>query len=253
MLIRCKVLAGWLQISLLCTPIAASAQEQSNHEFHFARGIYGDDFGVGDESGGSWSIDYPKADRQFLFALQRLSLIDSSPDEFAIKLTDPDLRHLPFIYALEVGAMQLREAEIKALREYLLTGGFLLIDDFWGTWAWENLVAQMQLVFPDRSIVELAPTHPIFSVVYEIAHIEQIPNFRNGIAFETSGITHEGDGTRAQVYGIFDDAGHLMVLINRNTDLGDAWEWADHPQYPAHFSAYAVKLGVNIVIYTMTH
>lgn len=244
---------GFLCLCLLTTSTALVAEDQLQHEFYFTRAIYSDDFGIGDESGGSWSIDYPKADRHFLFALERLSIINAAPDEHAVKLTDPELRNLPFIYALEVGAMQLIDEEVEALREYLLAGGFLFIDDFWGTWAWENLVAQMQLVFPRLSIEEIPATHPIFSVVYDIEEITQVPNYRNGIAFDRTGITHEDDGKVALVQGIFDEKGRLMVMINWNTDLGDAWEWADHPDYPSHFSTYAVKLGINIVIYAMTH
>ncbi len=251
----------WLYVCILAThwatPLSllpsAHAGELPPNEFQFARGIYSDDFAVGDESGGSWSIDYPKADRHFLYALNRLSTIDSSADEYAVKLTDPQLRHLPFIYALEMSAMQLQQTEVAALREYLLAGGFLLIDDSWGSWAWENLQIQLGQVFPERAIVEIPPTHPIFSIVYELTDIKQVPNFRNGIAYETNGITHESDGTVPHVHGIFDDSGHLMVLINWNTDLGDAWEWADHPDYPSFFSTYAVKLGINVVIYAMTH
>jgi len=230
-----------------------TAQEQEQHEFYFTRGIYSDDFGIGDESGGSWSVDYPKADRHFLFALDRLSIINSAPDENAVKLTDPKLRDFPFIYALEVGAMQLGEAEVDALRDYLINGGFLFIDDFWGSWAWENLNEQMQLVFPKRTIIEIPPSHSIFHIMYEIEEIMQVPNLNNGIEFERLGVTHEDDGIQAHVRGIFDDDGRLMVLINWNTDLGDAWEWADHPDYPSYFSTYAVKLGINSVIYAMTH
>ena len=215
--------------------------------------MFSDDFSLGDDLGGSWSIDYPNADRHFSRALDRLSILDNALDERAIKLTDPKLRELPFIYALEVGSMQLVEAEVDALREYLLAGGFLFIDDFWGSWAWDNLAKQMQLVFPDRDIVEIPSTHHIFDIVYEIKNIKQVPNFRNGIEFERTGITHEYDGTEPRVNGIFDDSDNLMVLINLNSDLGDAWEWADHPEYPSHFTTYAVMLGINVVIYAMTH
>ena len=230
-----------------------NAQEHLQHEFYFTRGMYSDDFSVGDELGGSWSIDYPRADRHFLLALERLSIVDASPEEYAVKLTDPQLRQLPFIYVLEVGAMQLDEAEVDALRDYLLAGGFLFIDDFWGSWAWSNFAEQMQRVFPDREIVEIPITHPIFRVVYDVEEIKQVPNLHNGIEFENSGITHEADGTEPHVRGIFDDQDRLMVLINWNSDLGDAWEWADNPHYPSHFSTYAVMLGINVVIYAMTH
>lgn len=251
-----RVCCLWLVLLILSTVLYAdahSADEQAQHEFYFTRGMYRDDFSIGDELGGSWSIDYPRADRHFLHALDRLSVLDLSPDENAVKLTDPKLRQLPFIYALEVGAMQLDEAEVGALRDYLLAGGFLFIDDFWGSWAWSNLVDQMRLVFPNREIVEIPPSHSVFHVVYDIEEIKQIPNFRNGIAFERTGITHEDDGREPKVSGIFDDNGNLMVLINWNTDLGDGWEWADHPEYPSHFSTYAFMLGINIVIYAMTH
>lgn len=243
----------FLWICLLGGSSALWAQEQLQHEFYFTRWIYSDDFAVGDELGGSWSIDYPNADRHFLIALDRLSVLNISPNENAIKITDPDLGDLPFLYALEVGSMQLSQDEIDALREYLLTGGFLFIDDFWGDWSWENLTQQMQRVFPSREIVEIPPGHQLFSVVYDIEEIKQVPNLHNGIAFESRGITHEGDGFQAHARGIFDDEGRLMVVINWNTDLGDAWEWADHPEYPAHFTTYAAKLGINIVIYAMTH
>lgn len=111
----------------------------------------------------------------------------------------------------------------------------------------------MKLVFPDRAIVEIPSDHSIFNVMYDIEEIVQVPNVRNGTSFESRGITHENDGIRAHVRGIFDDEDRLMVLINWNTDLGDAWEWADHPDYPAFFTTYAVKLGINSVIYAMTH
>jgi len=215
--------------------------------------MYSDDFSVGDEYGGSWSIDYPKADRLFLHALGRLTSINASSEENAVKLNDPLLRDLPFIYALEVGSMQLEDAEVDALREYLLAGGFLFIDDFWGSWAWNNLVEQMHLVFPDRDIVDIPVTHQIFNLVFEIDAIKQVPNLHNGIEYHRLGVTHENDGKVPHVRGIFDDQNRLIVLINWNSDLGDAWEWADHPEYPSHFSDYAVKLGINTVVYALTH
>lgn len=257
---HCRPLYAFLLLSLVIISLNLNAQQEDvtietiqTYEFNFTRGIYTDDFGIGDENGGSWSIDYPEADKHFAFLLTRLSSVNSSPDENAVKLTDPELFNQPFIYALEVGAMQLEETDAKSLRDYLLAGGFLLIDDFWGSWAWENLVAQMQLVFPERPISGIPASHPIFNLVFDIDEIKQIPNYQNGIAFERTGITHEDDGDQPQVSGIFDDKGRLMVLINWNTDLGDAWEWADHPDYPFQFTNYAAKLGVNIVVYAMTH
>lgn len=254
----CLCISTLVQQNVLCAHEHASGTNSAEenlpqHEFYFTRGMFSDDFSFGDDLGGSWSIDYPNADRHFLLALNRLSIIDSSADENAVRLTDPALTELPLIYALEVGSMQLVEAEVEALREYLLGGGFLFIDDFWGSWALNNLTEQMKLVFPDRDIVDIPASHHIFDIVYDIEKIEQVPNLHNGIAFDRTGITHEDDGKVPQVNGIFDDNGNLMVLIVWNSDLGDAWEWADHPQYPSQFTSYAVKLGINIVIYAMTH
>ena len=256
---RYSALLTCFWLGLLISTVVAKGQPQARvtplpqHEFYFTRGIYSEDFDDGDEFGGSWAVDYPKADRQFLVALQRLSLVDAYPSENAIKLTDPQLRRWPFLYMLEVGSMQLDGAEVKALRNYLLAGGFLIIDDFWGSWAWDNLVEQMRRVFPDRSIIEVPPEHPVFHVFYEIDEVLQVPNLRNGIEFDSGGTTHQYDGIHPHVRGIFDDDGQLMVLINWNTDLGDAWEWADHPQYPLQFSTYAIKIGINFVIYAMTY
>jgi hypothetical protein len=135
----------------------------------------------------------------------------------------------------------------------LLAGGFLVIDDFWGSWAWEQFANQMQRVFPDRAIVEIPLDHPVFNAFYNIDRIIQVPNVRQGWGAPGGGPTHEYDGFVPHVRGIFDDDGRLMVLINWNTDLGDAWEWADDSAYPLKFSTYAFEIGINFVIYAMTH
>ena len=210
------------------------------HEFYFTRAIYSGEFDDYDQ-GGRWAVDYPKADQQFLVALERLSVVDAYGSDNAIELTDPMLRHFPLLYAVEVGSMALSEAEALALRNYLLAGGFLVIDDFWGSWAWEQFSSQMHRVLP------------VFHVFYNIDRVIQVPNVRLGWAAQNGGPTHEYDGIVPRVRGIFDDDGRLMVLINWNTDLGDAWEWADSPDYPLKFSTYAFEIGINFVIYGMTH
>jgi hypothetical protein len=222
------------------------------HVFYFTRGIYSGEFDDYD-AGGRWAIDYPKADHQFLVALKRLSIVDAYGSDNAIELTDPMLRRFPLLYTVEVGSMSLSVAEELALRNYLLAGGFLVIDDFWGSWAWEQFVSQMQMVFPDRAIVELPLEHPVFHVFYNIDSVIQVPNVRQGWAARHGGPTHEYDGIVPHVRGIFDDDDRLMVLINWNTDLGDAWEWADDPEYPLKYSTYAFEIGINFVIYAMTH
>ena len=198
-------------------------------------------------------MDYPNADNQFLVALKRLSILDAYGSDNAIELTDPKLRRFPMLYIVEVGSMTLSNAEVLALRNYLLAGGMLVIDDFWGSWAWDQFESQMQRVLPDRAIVEVPLEHPVFNIFYNIDKVLQVPNVHQGWSAAQGGPTHEYDGIVPHVRGIFDDKGRLMVLINWNTDLGDAWEWADDPQYPLKFSTYAFEMGINFVIYAMTY
>lgn len=220
------------------------------HDFHFTRAVYSS--GFRSRFRPSWATDYPKADRQFVIVLdQTLDLLDVAPGENAVRLDDPDLRRFPFLYMLEVGYMSLTEDEVRGLRSYLRAGGFLLVDDFWGPYEWRNFEEQMRRVLPERPIEELSLDHPIFHSYYDIDEIVQVPNVGNA----RSGIrTHEGPGSEVpHVRGIFDEQGRLMVAINWNTDLGDAWEWSERPAYPFKYSNYAYKVAVNFIIYAMTH
>ena len=219
------------------------------HEFYFTRGIY-TSWGRGYRRGGSWSTDYPKADRQFLWGLRRLSNIDAYESDNAITLTDPDLRRFPFLYMLEVGYMQLTPPEVEALRSFLDAGGFLFIDDFWGTWEWDNFQFEIHKVLPEFEIVELSLDHPLFSTFYVIDEVKQVPGVRYAWY---GGTTWEKDGYTPHVRAIFDDDGRLLVLINWNTDLGDAWEWAEDPFYPLEYSTWAYQLALNAIIYAMSH
>ena len=228
--------------------IAGPAPESAptEHEFYFTRGNYGGDAA---DWGPRWAIDFPKADKQFLVALTRLSVVDAFPAEHALEIQLDTLRDYPFLYMLEVGSLDMSAHMAEQLRSYLLAGGFLVVDDFWGSWEWDNFDAQMRLLFPDREMVDVPLDHPVFNAFYEISDVIQVPNVYQG---STGQATHEYDGYVARVRGIFDDDGRLMVLINWNTDLGDAWEWADHPQYPLKFSTYAYEMGINFVIYGMS-
>lgn len=219
------------------------------HSFYFTRAIYSGG-GRGWQSINSWSTDFPKADQQFLTVLRRLANIDAFPMDNAVSLDDPELRRFPFLYALEVGYMDMTEAEVEGLRGYLLAGGFLMIDDFWGTNQWRNFEREMGRVLPEYPIVDLPMDHPIFSAMYTIDEVIQVPVVSSGIS---GGPTYERDGIVPHVRGISDEHGRLMVMINWNTDLGDAWEHAEHPLYPLKFSTYAFEIGTNAVIYAMTH
>ncbi len=214
-------------------------------EFFFTRAIYNS----GGRRWASWATDFPKADRQFLTILDRLVDMDAYEMENAIQLDDPAIRRFPFLYALEVGNMYMTQAEVTGLREYLLAGGFLMIDDFWGTYEWQNFEAEIKRVLPEYQIVDLPLNHPIFNTVYNIKEIVQVPSINNA----QGGPTWERDGYDAQVKGIFDETGRLMVVINWNTDIGDAWEWAESPYYPLRYSTYAIEMTVNIIVYAMSH
>ena len=217
------------------------------HEFYFTRAAY---TGYGFRNFRSWSVDFPKADRQFLMGLRRLTNLDAYEAENPIRLTDPNLGRYPFLYAVEVGYMALSESEVLGLRRYLLAGGFLVIDDFWGSIEWENFELEFERILPGQKSVDIPRDHPLLNCFYNIHEIVQVPNVGQGIA---GGPTWEKDGYTPVLRGIFDDKGRLMVAINWNTDLGDAWEWAENPYYPLRFSTYAYQMGVNFIIYGMSH
>jgi hypothetical protein len=234
-----------------CQPFKA---EGPPREFHFTRGIYssGGGGGFGRRSRrGSWCIDHPKAEEQFLGVLDRLTGIDAHPWGNAISLADPDLRRHPILYMLEVGYMGMTEAEVEGLRSYLLAGGFLIIDDFWGSRQWFNFQEEMRRVFPEYAIVELPSDHQVYRTYYQVDTVLQVPAFRGG--WRDYSDTSEQDGYVAQNFGIFHDDGRLMVAVNWNTDLGDAWEWMEQPTYPLRFSTYAYQMGVNYIIYGMSN
>jgi hypothetical protein len=217
-------------------------------EFYFTRAAYTGYYRFRDFR--SWSVDFPKADRQFLVGLRRLTNLDAYEAENPVRLTDPDLNKYPFLYTVEVGYMALTQGEVEGLRRYLHAGGFLVIDDFWGTFEWENFQNQLQRILPGYAVVDLPLDHPIFNCFYNVQEIVQVPNVGQGMQ---GGPTWESDGYYPAVKGVFDEDGRLMVVINWNTDLGDAWEWAENPYYPLKFSTYAYQMGVNFIIYAMSH
>jgi len=209
-------------------------------------------FGGGDwrEGGTSWTQDYPRADRHFAQALRRLSRVHARSVEQPINLDDgDDAFNYPWMNAGEMGDWKLTEAQAASLREYLLRGGFLMLDDFWGTEEWNRFAESMQRVFPDRPIVEIANDDPIFHIVYDLDERYQVP----GQWALARGSTYRNDGSVAHWRGIYDDHGRIMVAMTFNSDVGDSWEWADDPNYPEKYSALGIRIGVNYVIYSMTH
>lgn len=222
----------------------ALKQPGGPREFYFTRGAYSSGW-----RWSAWATDYPKADRQFMAAVNSFIDIDAAEHENVVRLNDPAIRRFPFLYALEVGNMALTASEVQGLRDYLLAGGFLVIDDFWGSWEWANFEREIRRVLPGRPIQEMPLDHPIFNAVYRIDEILQVPAIGN----HWYGRTWERDGYVAHARGIFDDDGRLMVIINWNTDLGDAWEWFERPEYPLNYSSFAVRMGINFIVYAMSH
>jgi hypothetical protein len=184
-------------------------------------------------------------------SVQRLTGIRVHPDPHVMEIMDDDLFKFPYVYAVEVGGMHLSEREAARLREYLMRGGFLHVDDFWGLWERNNFVTQIRKVFPDRPIERLPLTHEIFKTFFDIDTVMQIPNRGNGCR---GGRTWESpDDTEPAVYGISDDAGRLMVVVTYISVLGDAWEYMDDPCYPDQYSGQDYRMGINFMIYAMTH
>ncbi len=197
----------------------------------------------------SWTTDYPRSDRHFVMAMRRLTRLHTRSVEQPVNLDDRESSDWPWLYAVEVGHWNLTDAQAGLLREYLLRGGFLMVDDFHGTEEWEVFSRGMQRVFPDRAIVEIDNADAIFHAIYDLDDRYQVP----GVQYLRSGRTWEYDGVAPHWRGIYDDKGRLMVAICFDMDLGDSWEWADEPRYPEKFSALGIRIGVNYVVYAMTH
>ncbi len=202
------------------------------------------------EGGTSWTQDYPRADRHFAQAVRRLTRVNARSAEQPVNLDDgDDVYNWPWLCAGEMGDWKLTDAQASKLRDFLLRGGFLMLDDFWGTTEWERFEESMQRVFPERPIVELERVAPIMHTVYDLEDLYQIP----GQWALRRGTTYRNDGAVPHWRGIFDDHNRVMVAISFNSDVGDSWEWADDPQYPEQYSALGIRIGVNYVVYAMTH
>src|SRR5690606_15779532 len=238
-------------VMLIVTVSGETAGDPPDAEFHFTRLQYADsglDFGFGGFGRGAWRVDYPEAEIHFREAVERLTRVEFGEPNI-VHLRDDRLFDYPWLYAVEVGQWYLDDAEAAQLREYLLRGGFLMVDDFHGTREWQGFVASMSRVFPDRQLVEIEEGDEVLHVLYDVDQFTQIP----GVAALWRGVTYENDGYTPHWRGIYDDEGRLMVAINFNMDLGDAWEHANDPGYPAPMTALAYRFAVNYVIYTMTH
>ena len=239
-------------------PIPPDYQEKT--EWAFARLMYPpvsawrDGFSfLGDWRLGAsnWTMDYPRSDRHLSAAVRRLTRIHARSVEQPVNLEEGDAFDWPWLYGVEVGHWNLTDGLAKALREYLLRGGFFMCDDFHGADEWDAFAASMSKVFPDRPIVEIPNDDPIFHTVYDLDGRYQVP----GALYLESGLTYEKGSTGKPPHwrGIYDDHGRVIAAICHNMDLGDSWEHADNPDYPQKFSDLGIRIGVDYLIYAFTH
>ncbi len=205
------------------------------------------------EGNTNWTIDYPRSDRHLSAALRRLTRLQVRSVEQPINLdTDDDVFNYPWLYAVEVGHWELTPSQIDKFREFLLRGGFFMCDDFHGDAEWQVFTITMKKVFPDRPIVDLEDRAAIFHTAFDLDDRYQVPGAQYIRSHSVCEKCYAG-GAVPHWRGIYDDRGRLMVAMCHNMDLGDSWENADDPLYPERFSALGIRIGVNYVLYAMTH
>jgi len=196
-----------------------------------------------------WTQDFPRADRHFALAVRRLSRIHVRSVEQVVNLDEGDAYDWPWLYAVQVGEWGLTDKQGQELREYLLRGGFFMADDFHGDAEWYEFESRIKKAFPESQIREIPDDDAIFHTVYDLTERYQIP----GQAHLRYGHKNGPSGVGAHWRAIYDDRGRILIAISYNSDVGDAWEWADDPYYPEQFSDLAIRLGVNYIVYSMTH
>jgi len=202
-----------------------------------------------------WTQDFPRADRHFSEAVRRLTRIHVRTAEQVVDLDEGDAYDWPWLYAVQVGEWGFTPKEGTELREYLLRGGFFMADDFHGDYEWQVFERGIRLAFPDAQIRNIPNDDPIFHTVYDIDQRYQLPGAAHvGLGYKRPlNATGPSDGKGDHWRAIYDDKGRILVAISFNSDVGDAWEFADDPRYPAKFSDLAMRLGVNYIVYAMTH
>ncbi len=228
--------------------------------FNFCRGVYRS---TRREAGGQgWSTDYPDAELNFSIRLAELSktrvkLDDAGkPDYVTVRITDDDLFKCPYVHMEDVGTMTLSDEEVLKLRSYLLKGGFIWVDDFWGSYAWEAWVEQLARVLPpdEYPIRDLPIDHPIFRAQFEIKDLPQIPSIQMWRGNPHSTSERGDDSATPNFRAISDKHGNVMVMMTHNTDISDAWEReGEDPRYFYSFSPRGYAVGINVILYAMTH
>jgi hypothetical protein len=208
---------------------------------------------------GYWTMDYPRSDRHLLAGVRRLTRIDSRSTEQVVELDGSgEVNNWPMLYGVEVGHWVLPDDQAQQLRDFLLRGGFFMVDDFHGDQPyhdvfseWQVFLASMTKVVPDRPIEDIPDNDPIFHTIYDLQDRFQVP----GAQFLDTGITYEAGATGMTPHWrcIRDEKGRIMVAICHNMDLGDAWEHSDNPLYPEKYASLAYRIGMDYFIYDLTH
>jgi hypothetical protein len=232
---------------------------QQKTEWTRARLHYPSVFGGSRRGDLYWTMDYPRSDRHLLQGVRRLTRIDTRSVEQVVDLDgSDDIYNWPMLYAVEVGHWALPEDRAAQLRDFLLRGGFLMVDDFHGDQPyhgvrseWQVFLSSISKVFPDRPIEDLQDSNPIFHTIYDLDQRFQVPGWNSALR----GITYEAGETGMTPHwrAIFDDKGRVLVAICHNMDLGDAWEWSDDPRYPEKAASLAYRIAMNYFIYDLTH
>ena len=210
-----------------------------------------------------WQTDYPEAERNFLYRIGELSTVSVNSQPISLRLTDDAIFEYPFIYMCDVGWQTLSNAETANLRKYLERGGFLWVDDFWGDGEWTNFEYNVSQAFPELSWREIPKNHAIYSMVFPLKECPQIPAKifweEWGISYDPPGV-HRGptggeEGVRTVHFrGLFDKNGRLMAVATHNTDIGDGWEReGEDKEYFERFSVKSYAIGLNIIVFAMTH
>jgi hypothetical protein len=217
-----------------------------NTEFAFGRlryRSYRDNFRYG-----RWGVDANKSDRQFITGLRRLTRIHARSVEQIVDVDSDEMYNWPWLYAVGVGDWVISEPQAARLRQYFERGGFLMVDDFHNEREWASFMAGVNRIYPGHQAEDLDLSDPIFHTVYEMRERYRVPglNVVHGSEIERGGIYPAWRGVR-------DSHGRIVIAICFNQDLGDAWEWADIPEYPERYATMAWHIGINYVVYALTH
>lgn len=241
------------------TPPKWAALEDFDGSFNFCRAYFtGDRF---EQGGTGWSTDFPGADNNFSVRLGELTSVrvkldkNGQPDYVVVRLTDPLLFHCPILHMEDVGVVRFSDDEVEHLRAYLQKGGFLIVDDFWGTLAWDQWAYEIGRVLPPHHypIVDIPSNHAVMNVLYDVKEVEQVSNIRFWV--QTGSTSERGsDSAHVNFRGIADEKGRLIVVMAHNTDIPDTWEReGESKEYFDKFSPNGYAIGVNTVLYGITH